>query len=104
MPLASVGGHGLYVGSGGKTTPMIMAYQPCAPGRHMTRGKTVWDQHRWYFEAPGEIRNPWAMFKSDLLSLLRRWKAAGDEILLMGDFNENVYTGNFAIALAYDKF
>jgi hypothetical protein len=82
---------------------MIMAYQPCAPGRHTTRGKTVWDQHRWYYEARGEIRKPWAMFKSDLLSLLRRWRAAGDEILLMGDFNENVYTGNFAIALAGDE-
>jgi hypothetical protein len=44
------------------------------------------------------------MFKSDLLSLLHRWKAAGDEILLMGDFNKNVYTGNLAIALAGDKF
>jgi hypothetical protein len=44
------------------------------------------------------------MFKSDLLSLLRRWKAAGDEILLMGNFNKNVYTGNLAIALAGNKF
>jgi hypothetical protein len=83
---------------------MIAAYQPCAPGRHATRGQTVWDQHHQYFEARREIRNPWAMFKSDLLSLLRRWKAAGDEILLMGDFKENVYTSNFAIALAGDKF
>jgi hypothetical protein len=44
------------------------------------------------------------MFKSDLLSLLCRWKAAGGEILLMGNFNENIYTGNFAIALAGDEF
>ncbi len=44
------------------------------------------------------------MFKSDLLSLLRQWKAAGDEILLMGDFNKNVYTGNLVIALAGDEF
>ncbi len=44
------------------------------------------------------------MFKSDLLSLLHRWKAAGDEILLMGDFKENIYTNNFAIVLAGDKF
>jgi hypothetical protein len=76
----------------------------CAPGRHMTRGEMVWDQHHLYFEARGEIRNSRVMFKSDLLSLLCRWKAAGDEILLMGDFNENVYTNNFAIALAGDKF
>ncbi len=83
---------------------MIGAYQPYTPGRITTRGETVWDQHRWYFEACGEIRNPQAMFKSNLLSLLCRWKAAGDEILLMGDFNQNVYTSNFAIALAGDEF
>jgi hypothetical protein len=75
----------LYVGGGGKTTRMIVAYQPCAPGRRTTRGKTVWDQHHWYFEACREIKNPWAMFKSDLLSLLCRWKPADDEILLMGN-------------------
>ena len=42
------------------------------------------------------------MFKSDLLSLLSRWKASGDEILLIGDFNENVYSGVLATALARD--
>ncbi len=40
------------------------------------------------------------MFKSDLLCLLRRWKASGDEILMMGDFNENVYSGAISTALA----
>ncbi len=52
----------LYVGGGGKTTGMIVAYQPCAPGRCTKMGETVWDQHRWYFKACREIRNPWAMF------------------------------------------
>ncbi len=42
------------------------------------------------------------MFKSDFLSLLCRWKASGDEILLIGDFNENVYSGVLATALAGD--
>ncbi len=40
------------------------------------------------------------MFKSDLFSLLRRWKASGDEILMMSDFNENVYSGAILTALA----
>ena len=40
------------------------------------------------------------MFKSDLISLLRRWKASGDEILMMGNFNENVYSGGISTALA----
>ena len=63
-------------------------------------GATVWDQHSRYFEARGEICDPRAMFKSNLFSLLHCWKAAGDEILLVGDFNENVYTGLLANALA----
>ncbi len=66
------------------------------------RGETVWDQHTRYYEARGEIRNPRTMFKLDLFSLLRRWKAAGDEILLLGNFNENVYTGPLAASLSSD--
>jgi hypothetical protein len=42
------------------------------------------------------------MFKLDLLSLLRRWKASGNEMLLIGDFNENIYSGALATALAGD--
>jgi hypothetical protein len=43
------------------------------------------------------------MFKSDLLGLLHRWKAAGVEILLLGNFNKNVYTGPLALALASES-
>jgi hypothetical protein len=40
------------------------------------------------------------MFQLDLLSLLCIWKAAGDEILLLGDFNKDVYTGRLSLALS----
>jgi hypothetical protein len=43
------------------------------------------------------------MFQYDLMSLLRQWKAAGDKILLMGNFNKNVYSGPIALALSEDK-
>jgi hypothetical protein len=89
----------LHVGGGCKTRQVITAYQPVRSNKY-THGRTVWDQHVWYFEAQGEIRNPRAMFQSDLLSLLSVWKAAGDEILLLGDFNEDVYTGRMASALS----
>ncbi len=62
------------------------------------------EQHTRYFKARREVRNPRQMFLVDLLSLLQRWKVAGDEILLVGDFNENVYTGMLAEALEQDKF
>jgi hypothetical protein len=90
----------VHAGGGGKSTRIIAVYQPCGQRGRKTRGESVWDQHSQYFEARGEIRDPRVMFKSDLLSLLRRWKASGDEILMMGDFNENVYSGAISTALA----
>ena len=66
-------------------------------------GETVWDQHTRYFQAQREIRDPRIMFKSDLLSLLFRWKASGDKIILMGTYNKNVYKGILAASLANDE-
>jgi hypothetical protein len=40
------------------------------------------------------------MFCADLFSLLWQWKHSGDKIILLGDFNENVYTGVIATALS----
>ena len=85
-----------------KTTRMIVAYQPCDSRGRKTMGESVWDQHTCYFEAHGEIRDLRAMFKQDLVILLRQWKTASDEILLMGDFNENVYTGPLSLILSGD--
>jgi hypothetical protein len=78
---------------------ILIAYQPGQPN-NITWSGTVWDQHVRCFEARGEVRNPRIMFQSDLLSLLRIWKAAGDEILLLGDFNKDVYTGRLSLALS----
>ena len=60
----------VHAGGGGRSTRIIVAYQPCGQRGRRTRGETVWDQHSWYFKARGEIRDPWTMFKSDLLCLL----------------------------------
>ncbi len=43
------------------------------------------------------------MIHTDLISLLRQWKDAGDEIVLLGDFNENVYSGDLAWSLSGDN-
>ena len=85
----------IYVGGGGKSTQILTAYQPSKPG-NLTMGQAVCDQHTRYFESCGEVRHPRQMFQADLLRLIRSWKTAGDEIILMGDFNENVYKGNLA--------
>ena len=87
------------VGGGGKTTLVITAYQPVRPNKNKSGG-TVWDQHVRYFEARGEVRNPRVMFQSDLLCHLLMCKESGYEILLLGDFNEDVYTGQLALSLS----
>ena len=92
----------LYVSGGGKATRVIVAYQPCQPKRRRTMGETVWDQHIRYHESQGEVRNPRIMFCLDLVDLLRLWKRGGNEIILFGDFNEDVYHGPLSTLLATD--
>jgi hypothetical protein len=43
------------------------------------------------------------MFYADLVSLLWQWKHSGEKIILLGDFNEKVYTGDIATALSQDE-
>ncbi len=81
----------IYVGGGGKLTRMIVAYQQCSLKIRRTMGETVWDQHLRYFESRGESQDPRSMFYHDLISHLRQWKGAGDEIMLLGDFNKKIY-------------
>ncbi len=91
------------VGGGGKSTWIITAYQPCDP-KKKTMGETVWDQCTRYFKPQGETRIPRAMFKSDLLNLLRAWMVTRDKVLLFGNFNEDVYSDTLADDLARDEF
>jgi hypothetical protein len=44
------------------------------------------------------------MFKANLYNLLWIWKAAGDEVLLLGDFNEDVYSGKFPTYISGEEF
>ncbi len=44
----------IYTSGGGKSTRIVVAYQPCNPRRRGTRDKTIWDQHLQYFEARGK--------------------------------------------------
>ena len=75
-----------------------MAYRPCMlssirrPGKYQ-EGGTVWEQHDRYFRARGEERDPLEMFDTDLLGDLRKWRKNGEEIILMGDFNQNIQKG-----------
>ncbi len=78
------------MGGGGKTTCVLVAYQPCQPHRN-TGNDTVWDEHLQYFEARGNTKSPILNFHDDLIGLLTKWKNAADEIVIMANFNEDVY-------------
>ncbi len=87
------------IGLGSKKTQIVMAYQPCKSG-NTTTCNTVNDQHLQYFQALGDAHSPWMIFYEDLVAQLLVWKLVDNNIVLMGDFNENVYIGRFARCLS----
>ncbi len=88
------------VGSGDKKTCIVMAYQPSGSSNPNSAGTTVWEQHERYFEARGDLRSARAIFFEQLIAQLVVWKTTDADIILLGDFNENVYTGRIAKRLA----
>jgi hypothetical protein len=75
-----------------------MAYQPSNSGR--SAETTVKDQHMQYFSALGDARSPRTIFFKQLITQLIQWKEIDNNIVLLGDFNKNVYTGRIAKRLA----
>jgi hypothetical protein len=89
------------LGSGSKKTLIVMAYQPSNSGR--SARTTIKDQHSRYFCALGDTRSPCTIFFEQLVTQLISWKTIDNDIALLGDFNENVYTGRLARRLAQDN-
>jgi len=92
----------LVVEGGGKRTRIVVAYQPSGEPGKDSAGFTAWDQHSRYFESQGDGRSPRTIFFEQLVSQLLVWKASGEEIILLGDLNENVYTGRITKRLAQE--
>ena len=84
-----------------KRTRIVVAYQPCTPARS-SKGGTVFEQHQRHFQQCGDFRSPRSIFYDDLTSQLASWRRNKEEIILCGDFNENVYTGRLAKRLGQD--
>jgi len=87
------------VGKGGKQTRIVVAYQPCEKNAN-SKGFTTCEQQERYFEPRGDFRSPRTIFYEQLVTQLLLWKASGDEIILCGDFNENVYDSRIGRRLA----
>jgi hypothetical protein len=83
----------LKVGSGDKMTQIVMAYQPSGSRSSNSARTTVQEQHECYFEARGNLRPARTIFFEQLIAQLIIWKHTDSDIILLGDFNENVYSG-----------
>ena len=62
----------------------------------------TWEQHCRYFQPKGILDDPRLIFDRDLLAALRQWRADQVDVVLGGDFNDDIYRSPFAKALAGD--
>jgi hypothetical protein len=92
------------VGSGDKATRIVMAYQPSGSKSSTSAGTTVREQHEQYFEAQGDLRPARTIFFEQLIAQLVIWIQTDSDIILLGDFNENVYSGRIAKRLSLPDF
>jgi hypothetical protein len=94
-------------GTGEHWTQVVLAYQPCClSGRQLIghnglmKGRgMVAAQHKHYFWKKGNFNKPREIFRSQLITQLRAWRAAGEEVILFIDVNNNIYMGPLAKAL-----
>jgi hypothetical protein len=77
-----------------------MTYQPSGSKLTYFAGTTVLEHHKWYFKARRDLQPAHTIFYEQLISQLIIWKHTDLDIILLGDFNENVYTGQIAKCLA----
>ena len=88
------------LGLGTKKTKIVMAYQPSNSKR--SAGTTAKDQHSRYFCSLGDARSPHTIFFKQIVSQLISWKAIDNNIVILGNFNKNVYTHRLAWRLTQD--
>ncbi len=88
------------VGSDDKATWNVMAYQPSGSKSSASAGTTVREQHEQYCKARGNLRPARTIFFKKLIAQLVIWKQTDSNIILLGDFNENIYSGRIAKRLS----
>ena len=60
------------------------------------KGTTVYEQHYRYFKTHNYlVKDPIYNFDKDLFGQLNLWRMQGEEVLLMLDVNDNIYTSPF---------
>ncbi len=88
------------VGCGNKKTRIVMAYQPSSSRSASSAGTTKREQYEWYFEARGNLHSAHTIFFEQFIAQLIVWKCTDSDIILLGDFNENVHFGHISKRLS----
>ena len=70
---------------------MITAYAPC--GSAVCKTDTYYQQQVRYIVGKSFKTNPKEMFREDLLTQLRKWRARGDRALFMMDVHKDLIDG-----------
>ena len=73
------------VGSGDKTTRIVMAYQSSGSNLSTSAGTTVREQHERYFEPWGDLCPAHMIFFEQLIAQLVIWNQTDSDIILLGE-------------------
>jgi len=89
------------LGGAGKTTYVMTLYIPNNKKTATTKKRTVWDQHVTYYISKGILdKDPCDILFDDVVKQILAWKRETSEVILVGDFNEDVYRERLAERLA----
>jgi hypothetical protein len=78
-----------------------MTYQPSGSKSTNSARTIVREQYKWYFEVRGNLQPACTIFYEPLIGQLIIWKYTDLDIILLGDFNENIYSEQMQNALHY---
>ena len=78
-----------HCGKNGISLCVISAYRPCAPHSRLGQG-TIHRQHLRYLHSHQDDRAPREALLEDLSLDISKFQNQGDQIILMGDFNQHV--------------
>jgi hypothetical protein len=78
----------LYRGKHNVTIRSVSVYRPCKPS--IPGPNSAYTQHKQYLDRIGDDRWPRDAIVEDLGQCIDKWRNSGDQIIVMGDFNEDV--------------
>ena len=74
------------------TTRIVVAYRPCAT---KVKGlKSIYQQHKRYMQQESIPGTPIEMFDRDLSDQIKKWRSAGEQVILLMDVNGDPLRNN----------